>query len=548
MEKVRILIVEDEAIIAMEIESQLQSLGYEVTSTVDTGEKAIEKAETDKPDLILMDIRIKGEMDGIDTAEVIRIKFGIPVIFSTAYLDQERIERAKITMPFGYVLKPIQERDLKVTFEMALYMVKVDAERKRMEDLLRIQRNLGIYLGKSMDFQEMLRLCLKAALEASNMDCGGIYIIDPATKSFDLAYHEGLSEDFVTTVSLFKSDSPQAQMVMTGDSSYANHDQIGVDLTEVEQNEKLTSMAIIPVEHANQIIGCLNVASRSFEEIPLFVRNTLETIVTQIGDAIIKKQVEDELKASEERFRTIFNKSFQFALILDTSGIVQKMNDLCYEVCGKLAEDSMGQPFENARWWINYNEIRQKTIDAIQIVKKGETASDEVIFIDKDGKLHNGIRIFSPITNDEGKLSFIAVVGLDVSTRIQAEEEVKNTKHILQETIDSSLSITSVKDLEGRYLFVSQKFEEYFGIKNTDILGKTDFDFLPNDLAEKYLEQDQKIAESGDSIIEKEEFYWNNQYNTYILNKRPLYDPNGIICAICVESLNVMMIKDITNP
>ena len=133
MDKVRILIVEDEAIIAMGIESNLQSLGYEVTSIVNTGEKAIQNAEKDKPDLILMDIRIKGEMDGIDTAEVIRNNFGIPVIFSTAYLDQERIDRAKITMPFGYVLKPIQERDLKVTLEMALYVAKVDAKRRKTE-------------------------------------------------------------------------------------------------------------------------------------------------------------------------------------------------------------------------------------------------------------------------------------------------------------------------------------------------------------------------------------------------------------------------------
>ncbi len=137
MTKAKIFIVEDEAIIAMELESSLQSLGYEVTSIVDMGEKAIEKAEKDKPDLILMDIRIKGEMDGIETAEIIRNKFGIPIIFSTAYLDQERIERAKITMPFGYVLKPIQERDLKVTIEMALYVSKVDAERRKSEEDLR---------------------------------------------------------------------------------------------------------------------------------------------------------------------------------------------------------------------------------------------------------------------------------------------------------------------------------------------------------------------------------------------------------------------------
>ncbi|MBT4087305.1 MAG: response regulator [Deltaproteobacteria bacterium] len=140
MEKASILIVEDEAIIAMELESQLQSLGYEVTSIVNTGEKAIENAEADKPDLMLMDIRIKGEMDGIEAAEVIRNRFGIPVIFSTAYLDEERIERAKITMPFGYVLKPIQERDLRVTLEMALYVAKVDKERKKVEEELRVEK------------------------------------------------------------------------------------------------------------------------------------------------------------------------------------------------------------------------------------------------------------------------------------------------------------------------------------------------------------------------------------------------------------------------
>ena len=95
MSKTKILVVEDEAIIAMEIESRLQNLGYEITSIVNNGNDAISKAEEDDPDLILMDIRIIGDKDGISTAELIRERFGIPVVFSTAYLDEERIERAK---------------------------------------------------------------------------------------------------------------------------------------------------------------------------------------------------------------------------------------------------------------------------------------------------------------------------------------------------------------------------------------------------------------------------------------------------------------------
>ncbi|MBT4286612.1 MAG: PAS domain S-box protein [Deltaproteobacteria bacterium] len=136
MEKTKILIVEDEAIIAMELESQLQSLGHQVASVVDTGKDAIQKIELDRPDLIIMDIRIKGEMNGIETAEIVKNRFGIPVIFSTAYLDEKRIERAKITMPFGYVLKPIQERDLKVTIEMAIYIAEVDKKRQQVENAL----------------------------------------------------------------------------------------------------------------------------------------------------------------------------------------------------------------------------------------------------------------------------------------------------------------------------------------------------------------------------------------------------------------------------
>ncbi len=142
MSKARILVVEDEVIIALQLEEKLKSLGYEITSTVNNGDETFKKAEEDNPDLILMDIRIQGEKDGIEIAEIIRSKFGIPVVFSTAYLDEERIERAKITMPFGYVLKPIQERDLRVTIEMALYVAKVDAERSAVEEKLKESEKL----------------------------------------------------------------------------------------------------------------------------------------------------------------------------------------------------------------------------------------------------------------------------------------------------------------------------------------------------------------------------------------------------------------------
>ena len=133
MSKARVLVVEDEAIVAMETAKSLQNLGYEVISTVNSGDVAIKKAEDENPDIILMDIRIQGDKDGIETAEIIRNKYGIPVIYTTAYSDDERIERAKQTIPFGYIIKPTQERDLKVTLEMALYVTRIEAERTKAD-------------------------------------------------------------------------------------------------------------------------------------------------------------------------------------------------------------------------------------------------------------------------------------------------------------------------------------------------------------------------------------------------------------------------------
>ncbi len=117
----RILAVEDEAVTVMALEETLERLGYHVVGTVDTGKDAIDETGTLKPDLVLMDIHLHGEMDGVQAAVDIRNKFRIPVVFLTAHADQETLDRAKISEPYGYIIKPFQERELKSNIEIALY-------------------------------------------------------------------------------------------------------------------------------------------------------------------------------------------------------------------------------------------------------------------------------------------------------------------------------------------------------------------------------------------------------------------------------------------
>jgi CheY-like chemotaxis protein len=108
MTESRILVVEDEAIVAMGIKQKLEDLGHHVVDTVYTGEDAVETALKTEPDLILMDIVLKGSMDGIEAAAKIRKQLDIPVIYLTAYSDEEVLERARMTEPYGYIIKPLK--------------------------------------------------------------------------------------------------------------------------------------------------------------------------------------------------------------------------------------------------------------------------------------------------------------------------------------------------------------------------------------------------------------------------------------------------------
>jgi len=126
--------VEDERIVAEDLRDMLKSLKYEVVGIVSSGEDAIQMAEETRPDLVLMDIQLNGQLDGVQAAEAIWAHQGIPVTYLTAFADENTLERAKATLPFGYILKPFEERDLKTTIEIALYKQRMDSTLSAMNN------------------------------------------------------------------------------------------------------------------------------------------------------------------------------------------------------------------------------------------------------------------------------------------------------------------------------------------------------------------------------------------------------------------------------
>jgi CheY-like chemotaxis protein len=172
--EISILIVEDEILVARDIESKLKKMGHSVCGIASSGREAINMCGEFMPSLIMMDITIEGDMDGIQTAEVIEEKYNLPVVFLTAHSDLGTLHRAKLTMPFGYIIKPFSQRDLVINIGMALY------RHKMMMKVTIVNSILRVFL-KPMDFGQKLQKSLELLVSIPRLFLqtkGVVYLAD----------------------------------------------------------------------------------------------------------------------------------------------------------------------------------------------------------------------------------------------------------------------------------------------------------------------------------------------------------------------------------
>ncbi|MCK4547472.1 MAG: PAS domain S-box protein [Candidatus Eisenbacteria sp.] len=257
----------------------------------------------------------------------------------TGEMHSEVMPYPSFEEPAGWVdlsSYPLKDADGKVVG--VVEHIRDITDRKRAEDLIREQRDLGVALSAAHGLEETLRLCVETSIRVSRMDSGGVYLIDHVSGAVDLAFHQGLSPGFIRGASHYDADSVNARVIMAGKSVYTLYQELGGSPDNGKVGEGLRALAVIPIRFEDRVIACLNIASHTKDDISDLARTSLETIASGIGSAIARAKMEHALGESEERYRDLVELSPDPVLIV-LDGRCRFANPAFSEVFGYTRDD-----------------------------------------------------------------------------------------------------------------------------------------------------------------------------------------------------------------
>ncbi|MHC1744177.1 MAG: response regulator [Syntrophobacteraceae bacterium] len=450
MKPARVLIVEDEAIVAMDIADRLSGMGYELAGQTANGELALTLAKEQKPDLVLMDIRLQGDMDGVTAAEAIRHQFRVPVIFLTAYSEETTLHRAKRTEPFGYILKPFDDRELRSTIEIALYKHRSEEEIRRLNRLYDVLSQVNQTVVRVRSREELLPAVCRLMVERGEIDLAWIGWLDGSKTQIQPIACFGNRSEILKDSALNILGEPEGhgnpgRAIREGHAIICNECTGSVCLLpslKSPSQHGFHSCGSFPLRFQGEVCGVMVLyAARTgfFREREI---GLLREVAMDISFALDKIDGDHRRKRQEEElrlFKAIIEASNEAIAIRDADGRMLYTNLAHERLFGRSWEEAGAITPETLYAPDSIDLFKQEMLPALS---QGKTWEGEIEVIDGQGRQFPLWQRIDSVRDPDGRLLYSFGLMHDITEKKQAEvERLTMERHIQQAQKLESLGV-----------------------------------------------------------------------------------------------------------
>lgn len=543
MNDTRIMIVEDERIVAKDLQFRLQGLGYEVAAMASEGNDAISKAGATRPSLVLMDIRIEGDMDGIEAAEQIRTHLDIPVVFLTAYADQATLARAKITEPFGYILKPFEERELQSTIEIALYRHKAEQKLRDSERRYRTLVDNSQGLIWTHDLSGKILSINPAAARLLGYEPKEV--IGKTLHDFVPPQHYGAMDQYLGRMNEQDSDDGLVQVVSRdGDVHILQYRNVRQDEPGRPPFVLAHGADVTDRMRVEQVLRDQNAYLTALHEttLGLMSRLDLEDLLEQIiarAAGLVGTDSGYVFLLSPQRTATGEQEMIMRVGIGAYNGFKGTKANLGVGLAGTVWQSGEPMVVDDYRNWSGRLALSSRdvlrAVAGVPLKSGAQTVGVIGLAYLEEGRSFGKEEMaaltrfaeLASISLDNARL--YEAVQSELGERKRAEAQLRRAESFLSTVVDNLPYLIFVKDAQDlRFMRLNQAGEELLGVEHNALIGKNDYDVVPLEEAQFFEKKDRETLNGGKIVDIPEEPIQTPTGKRYLHTKKiPVVDADG---------------------